>query len=69
MSIDTNSDDWRQIEEFCKTRLSDMRKQNDNPMGKVDTADLRGQIKFAKEILDLGNKEEKVLVQEESYID
>lgn len=68
MSIDTNSEDWRLFEEFLKARLQEMRIQNDDPMEKEDTDILKGQIKFAKELLGLSEKKETPDVPSQSYL-
>ena len=68
MSIDTNSDDWREIKEFCKARIHEMRVENDGSLGKKETEKLRGKIAFAKELLDIGKKEKKPEVSSQGYL-
>ena len=69
MTIDKNSDDWRQVREFCEKRIAEMREQNDNDLGKKETARLRGNIAFAEEVLNLDKVEIRPDIQSNEYID
>lgn len=67
MNIDKNSKEWREIESFVTGKIDDLRKSNDNELNEIETADLRGQIKFAKLILDLPEDEAEPVVRNQSY--
>lgn len=68
MNIDTNSVTWRKISKHVAGRLHELREQNDdNTLEAADTAEIRGQIAFAKEILSLGESEEKIVTTSADY--
>lgn len=67
MNIDKNSKEWREIESFVTGKIDDLRKSNDNELNEIETADLRGQIKFAKLILDLPEDQTEPVVRNQSY--
>ncbi len=69
MKIDPNSAEWRNLKEHINDRIKALRIDNDEDLNKEDTVKLRGKIEFAKEILSLGEDEEKVLVQDQTYLD
>lgn len=47
---------WSRLTDHFTTRLADLRGQNDGALDPIQTAMLRGQIAFAKEILRLGEE-------------
>lgn len=52
--LDPYSGTWIYVRDYCKKRLEELRRDNDNPnLDDLSTAILRGRIQFAKEILDL----------------
>ena len=52
---DKQSQTWLKLRQHLAAKLDELRKKNDNPkLGAEDTAALRGQITFAKGILELG---------------
>ena len=56
MKIDSSSDTWIDIEKWANGRIAELREQNDSDLNKVDTANIRGHIEFAKELLALTEK-------------
>lgn len=55
---DRQSQAWRKLEEHLKQKLQNLRGQNDGEeLDPIKTAFLRGQIKFTKGLLALGNEE------------
>ena len=70
MSIiqDKASLEWLRIKEYCENRLAEMRADNDGDLADIETAQLRGQIKFCKEILELESDSEPVQVPNTEYL-
>lgn len=66
---DKSSLEWRQVKEFCETKLAELHIANEGPLSKVDTAGVRGQIELIREILDLENDTLKPDVPDTGYID
>ena len=55
---------WQRIEEHLNNRLISHRNKNDNNLGDVDTAKLRGRIAEAKALLALGDEPKIVETQD-----
>jgi hypothetical protein len=54
--IDFNSSAWKQIAQWIEAETERVRKRNDSTeLTEAQTAALRGEIRFAKKILDLPN--------------
>jgi len=69
MNIDINSADWKAVKEHCESRIISMRQENDENLDEIETARLRGNIEFAKELLDLGIEKFIPEVKSEGYLD
>lgn len=69
MIKDKSSAEWLVVKSFCESSIDEMRRSNDMPLSKQDTADLRGQIKFAKKILELANKSPEPEIKNNQYLD
>ncbi len=54
---DKSSFEWLQVKEFCESELARLREVNDNPMDLAETENIRGQIAFAKRIINLDKVE------------
>jgi len=54
---DKSSREWIQVKKFCESELSRLRKRNDNSMDLAETENIRGQIAFAKRIINLDKVE------------
>lgn len=67
MIIDKNSKEWREIEAFLTSKIDELRKENDNDLSAIETAEVRGQIKLAKLILTLPEEAVNPKVKDESY--
>lgn len=64
--LDLYSGTWYYVRDYCKKRLDELRKDNDNPnFDDLLTAILRGRIQFAKEILDLSKPKPTAPVPEQ----
>jgi len=66
---DKNSVEWLIVKSFCEKRLEELRAENDNELNHGETAMIRGQIKFIKEILELEKNEQKPEVSGTTYIE
>lgn len=53
---DRDSDTWEKLHAYLTERLDELRRKNDNDMGEIETARLRGQIREVKGLLALGNE-------------
>ena len=55
--IDFNSPTWRYIQKFVTSELQAARESNDTPHhDEVKTANIRGKIRFCKDLLELNNR-------------
>jgi hypothetical protein len=54
-AFDRDSQTWRKLKKHLDDRIAALRIQNDGAHDAVKTADIRGAIRFAKELLALGN--------------
>jgi hypothetical protein len=50
---DKASIEWIRVKEHSEKRLAELRADNDIDLDEVETATIRGMIRFAKEIIDL----------------
>lgn len=67
---DKNSPEWLRVQSFCSRRLAELREQNDGDHDVPDTAKIRGNIAFAKELLALADKpEDPDMISDTSYIE
>lgn len=69
--INRFSDDWRAIQKWTERRIAELRQDNDADLSDIETANIRGAIAFAKELLELGKekKEPAEIVQQIKYTD
>lgn len=66
---DPNSYEWKQVQEFCESRIAELHLANELSCGNKETAEIRGMIKFAREVLDLDQDEDRPEIPSQSYID
>ena len=66
---DKSSTEWLLVKSFCERRLDELRAENDNELNMGETATVRGQIKFLKEILELEKTEQRHEITDTKYID
>jgi len=66
---DKTSVEWVAIKEYCRSRLDELRIENDNDKSDIETAKLRGMIGFIKELLDLEKNEQSVEISDTTYIE
>ncbi len=68
MNIDKNSKEWREIEEFLTSKVEELRITNDNDLNEIETANIRGQIKLAKLVIDLPKESNSPEAADHSYL-
>jgi hypothetical protein len=51
---------WDKIKKHYEARIQTLRAENDKNMNDIETATLRGRIREAKLVLDLGNPKPKI---------
>lgn len=51
---------WARLKAECETRLFKLRTSNDNDLGEIQTAKLRGQIMEIRRFLDMGTEKPKI---------
>ena len=65
---DRSSLEWIRIKDYCNDRLSALQVENEADLDEVETATIRGQIKFCREILSLEEDEPTVEVPNTDYL-
>lgn len=57
---DLSSDCWKKVEKFLNDELQDLRVRNDGNLDAEKTADIRGQIKLAKAMLQVAKPKTEI---------
>ncbi len=55
-ALDTGSETWKFMVNYLNLAIAKLREKNDSDISDMKTAQLRGKIRLAKEILDLPNQ-------------
>jgi hypothetical protein len=66
---DTFSQEWLIVKEYCEDQIEELRAYNDDDHSDIETANIRGQIKFAKNILSLSDDPQQSMIDDQDIPD
>lgn len=65
-----NAAEWVAVVEYCEDQIVELHAQNESDLDDKETANIRGQLKMARLILDLANEDVPIeMVRSNNYIE
>ena len=69
-SLNIHSQEWLVIEKFCKEQIAALHEENEGDLDAEQTAQVRGQMAFARKVLALASTETPMeLITNNSYLE
>ena len=66
--IERSSATWRHIEQWANEQIKSLHQQNEKDLSERETAEIRGQIKLARQLLKLGINDQAPVIESGTYI-